>query len=110
MPERSAGFYARLLDLQPIEASPTFALFGFASGLKLGLWSCHTVEPSATPVGGSELAFAVTDDATVDRLHAQWAQDGLRIIQKPLSLDFGYTFTALDPDGHRLRVYCLHGV
>jgi catechol 2,3-dioxygenase-like lactoylglutathione lyase family enzyme len=108
-PERSARLYARLLGLQPVEASATFALFVSASGLKLGLWSRHTVEPSATPVGGSELAFAVAADAEVDRLHAQWVQDGLAVIQKPQLMDFGYTFTALDPDGHRLRAYCLHG-
>lgn len=107
-PEQSTRFYARLLGLQPVEASPTFALFVLASGLKLGLWSRHTVEPAATPVGGSELAFAVATDAEVDRLHAQWAQDGLAIVQKPQAMDFGHTFTAQDPDGHRLRVYCLH--
>lgn len=107
-PERSARFYAQLLGLQAVEASPTFALFVFASGFKLGLWSRHTVEPAATPVGGSELAFAVDSDAEVDRLHAQWQRDGLAIIQPPLTMDFGYTYTAQDPDGHRLRVYCLH--
>ena len=30
---------------------------------------------------------------------------GLRIIQEPTKMDFGFTFTAADPDGHRLRVF-----
>jgi hypothetical protein len=37
--------------------------------------------------------------------HADWIACGLRIVQEPVDLDFGYTFTALDPDGHRLRVF-----
>lgn len=42
----SAEFYARLLGRQPVEVSPTFALFMLENGLGLGLWSRHTVEPS----------------------------------------------------------------
>jgi predicted enzyme related to lactoylglutathione lyase len=33
------------------------------------------------------------------------ADGGVAIAQKPVEMDFGYTFTALDPDGHRLRVF-----
>ncbi|QLL15289.1 VOC family protein [Pseudomonas chlororaphis] len=107
-PATSANFYSRLLDRPPVELSPTFALFILDSGLKLGLWSRQDVEP-ATQVagGGSELALAVTDNQTVDRLHSQWAESGVSIAQAPTRLDFGYTFVALDPDGHRLRVLCL---
>ncbi|WP_371356692.1 VOC family protein [Pseudomonas chlororaphis] len=106
-PATSANFYSRLLDRPPVELSPTFALFILDSGLKLGLWSRQDVEP-ATQVagGGGELALAVTDNQTVDRLHSQWAESGVSIAQDPTSLDFGYTFVALDPDGHRLRMFC----
>ncbi|WP_374468302.1 hypothetical protein [Ferrovibrio sp.] len=27
------------------------------------------------------------------------------ILQPPTAMDFGYTFLAADPDGHRLRVF-----
>jgi len=27
------------------------------------------------------------------------------VAQKPVDMDFGHTFVALDPDGHRLRVF-----
>jgi predicted enzyme related to lactoylglutathione lyase len=34
-----------------------------------------------------------------------WKRRGLNIIQEPVQMDFGYTFVAADPDGHRLRVF-----
>ena len=104
-PSASAAFYADLLDAQPIEASPTFAMFKLDSGVMLGLWSRHTVEPTATPVGGSELAFAVDSDATVRSTHEAWRAKGLQIVQAPTAMDFGFTFVATDLDGHRLRVF-----
>ena len=33
-----------------------------------------------------------------------WSGRGLAIAQTPQKMDFGHTFVALDPDGHRLRV------
>ena len=101
----SARFYADLLGKAPIEASPTFAMFALESGVKLGLWGADGVVPEATPVGGSELGFVVPDVAAVHDCHARWQAAGLRIVQAPEALDFGFTFTALDPDGHRLRVF-----
>ncbi|EXF96180.1 extradiol dioxygenase [Pseudomonas fluorescens HK44] len=107
-PATSANFYSRLLDKPPVELQPTFALFILDSGLKLGLWSRHTVEPAAEAAGGGgELGFSVADKETVDTLYAVWTEQGLRIAQEPIELDFGYTFVALDPDGHRLRVFAL---
>lgn len=104
-PAASATFYAGLLDRQPVEASPTFALFALEHGLMLGLWSRHTVEPAATAPGGAELAFALPDDDAVRRTHAAWSAKGLPIVQAPARMDFGFTFVARDPDGHRLRVF-----
>ncbi|MBU6961261.1 VOC family protein [Pseudomonas sp. CVAP len=107
-PATSANFYSRLLDKPPVELQPTFALFILDSGLKLGLWSRHTVEPAAEAAGGGgELGFSVADEQAVDTLYAAWTAQGLRIAQEPIELDFGYTFVALDPDGHRLRVFAL---
>ena len=107
-PPASAAFYADLLGRQPVEASPTFVLFVFDNGFKLGLWSRHTVEPAARAAGGgAEVVIAVDTPATVDATHADWAARGLAIAQAPSDMDFGRTFVALDPDGHRLRVYWL---
>jgi catechol 2,3-dioxygenase-like lactoylglutathione lyase family enzyme len=105
-PPASTDFYAGLLGQQPVETSPTFALFALPSGLMLGLWSRHTVEPAATAAGGgAEVAFTVDHAGTVDAVHGDWLSRGLKVLQPPVDLDFGRTFVALDPDGHRLRVF-----
>ncbi|HYH38676.1 MAG TPA: VOC family protein [Azospirillum sp.] len=102
----SAAFYAGLLGAQPVESSPGFAMFVLPSGFRLGLWARHTVQPAATgAVGGGELVFTVADADMVGATHADWSRRGLRIAQEPTAMEFGHTFTALDPDGHRLRVY-----
>ncbi|WP_454675171.1 VOC family protein [Achromobacter pestifer] len=105
-PQASAAFYSALLQRPPIDSSPTFALFKLDSGLMLGLWSRHAVEPAAAGRGGaSELAFTVADADTLNQRHVDWSLRGLPILQAPTNMDFGRTFVALDPDGHRLRVF-----
>ena len=47
----------------------------------------------------------MADNATVDTIHARWAKHKTTIAQQPTTMDFGYAFTAVDPDGHRLRVF-----
>jgi predicted enzyme related to lactoylglutathione lyase len=105
-PPSSAAFYADLLGKQPAESSPTFTMFALSSGVMLGLWSRKTVQPAATPAaGGGELAIAVGDRDAVETTHADWSKRGIKIAQAPTDMDFGRTFVALDPDGHRLRVF-----
>ena len=104
-PADSAAFYARLLGQPAVQASATFAMFDLPSGVKLGLWSRHTVSPSASAAGGgTELAFIAPD---IDAMHADWAGRGVPIAQPPSDMDFGRGFVALDPDSHRLRVFRL---
>jgi catechol 2,3-dioxygenase-like lactoylglutathione lyase family enzyme len=104
-PQASARLYARLLDAQHVESAPTFVLFPLENGRMLGLWAKSDAVPAADFHGsGSELALRVADDAEVDALHDKWRAAGARILQVPTRVDFGYTFTAADPDGHRLRV------
>jgi catechol 2,3-dioxygenase-like lactoylglutathione lyase family enzyme len=103
-PPRSAALYRKLLDADPVEVSDTFALFDLP-GTAFALRSRDDVEPRATLPGGTELAFAVESDAEVRRRRNQWVKLGLHIIQEPVQMAFGYTFTAADPDGHRLRVF-----
>jgi len=105
----STRFYARLLDQQPVEASPTFAMFILPSGLGLGLWGKAGAEPPPTAAGGgSDLGFRVEAPVMVDALHADWQAKGAAILLPPTDLDFGRTFVAADPDGHRLRVYTVN--
>lgn len=105
-PPVSAKFYHEVLGIPVFEQSPTFAMLRLRDGVMLGLWSRHTVEPkSASNPGASEVAFTVADATAVETMHIEWARRGLKIVQTPTRMDFGATFVALDPDGHRLRVF-----
>lgn len=107
-PATSARFYTDLLGIQPVEQSPTFALFILPSGLALGLWGKDGVEPApAAGGGGNELGFKMTSAALIDQTHAEWSAKGATIALSPTDLDFGRSFVALDPDGHRLRIYAV---
>jgi catechol 2,3-dioxygenase-like lactoylglutathione lyase family enzyme len=108
-PLASADFYQSLFGVEPVEKSPTFALFVLNTGMKLGLWSRHTAEPSVKGEcgGGLEICFRLGDAAGVDKAYAEWSGRGLRVLQTPVEMDFGYTFVVTDPDGHRLRVYSM---
>ena len=106
-PARSALFYRELFGRPPVEESPTFAMFVFESGARLALWDRNNVEPVVSQEAGAmELAFSLPDDASVDVGFAKWQASDLTIAQAPTRMEFGYTCMALDPDGHRLRLYC----
>jgi catechol 2,3-dioxygenase-like lactoylglutathione lyase family enzyme len=105
-PPASASFYADLLGRPAIESSPTFAMLPLSDGVMLGLWSREAVEPAvAGQAGASEVAFTVADAAAVEATFIDWKKRGLKMIQQPVEMDFGHTFVATDPDGHRLRVF-----
>ncbi len=102
----SAAFYEALLGLPIIEQKDDFAMLPLRDGVMLGLWARRTVEPqSSGQSGASEIAFTAPDAAAVLALHADWRGRGLTILQAPTAMAFGTTFVALDPDGHRLRVF-----
>ncbi len=102
--EASVAFYAAIVG-DPVERSPGFAMFVFDSGARLGLWTADAVAPKPEGGPGACELSAATSRAMVDALHAQWAARGVAIAQAPTQMDFGYTFAARDPDGHRLRVF-----
>jgi catechol 2,3-dioxygenase-like lactoylglutathione lyase family enzyme len=105
-PQASAAFYARLLDRQPLDSSPNFVMFELAPGLRLGLWARRDVEPKPESSDAGELAMAVATNDEVEALCADRRRKGAAILQEPAAKDFGLTFLAADPDGHRLRVFC----
>jgi predicted enzyme related to lactoylglutathione lyase len=103
----SAAFYGALLDREGTNHSGNFATVPLEGGMTLGLWARDTVKPSATAPGTQgEIVFMVEGQPQIDALYADWQARGLAIAQELTVLDFGPTFVALDPDGHRLRV-CL---
>ncbi|MDX5984745.1 VOC family protein [Sphingomonas echinoides] len=102
----SATFYTTLLDIPIIEQKPGFSMLPLRDGVMLGLWDSDTVEPqSSGQSGANEVAFAVADAAAVDATHDVWQRRGVTILQTPTEMSFGPTFVAIDPDGHRLRVF-----
>ena len=105
-PAASAVFYSQILDLSPIEQSPTFALFALPNGVMLGLWSRETARPEVVVEGGGgEICFS---DENVDVLYARWKRLGISMALEPTAMDgMARTFVALDPDGHRIRVFKL---
>lgn len=106
-PQKSSLFYQDIFGIKPIEGSPTFVLFSLDNGVMFGLWSNHTVEPPVkVPGGGMEICFPTED---VDGLYEEWGAKHVTIAQKPTDMEFGRTFVALDPDGHRIRAYALRG-
>ena len=104
-PARSAAFYSSLLGIKPVENSPTFVLYVLPNGIKLGLWIRDEIEPAPRAAGGVEVTFSENDDAAVTATFADWSAKGAKILQSPTRMDFGFTFAAEDPDGHRLRVF-----
>ncbi|MTH48797.1 VOC family protein [Intestinirhabdus alba] len=105
---KSVDFYASLLHCEPVEKGPTFALFVLKNSFKLGLWSAYTVEPPVNEMPAratGEIIFTVAEREDVDAAYKLLGRElKVTVIQKPVTLDFGYSFTVIDPDGHRLRI------
>ena len=106
-PSASAEFYSRLLKREAaLDRLPAFADLQIYEGAKLGLWSTTAVKPAAQAVGGgSEIMFKVADTQDLMAAYADCTERGVPIAQTPAEMNFGLTFVALDPDGHRLRLY-----
>lgn len=100
----SVAFYEAVLGAPPLEASPGFALFPLSEGSMLGLWKREAVEPKVQgPSAGFELAFERSDIASLLAFRDTCWNAGAKVIQDIVEVDFGTTFAAVDPDGHRLR-------
>lgn len=102
--DRSVAFYRDVFGAEPVEHQPGFGMFVLTPGRAWGLWQRDAVEPAASSVvGGAEYCLPVGSREELDALAAAWRERGIPIEQEPTEMDFGYTFVALDPDGHRLR-------
>ena len=102
----AAALYAGVLGTKPIHEEAGFAMFPLADKTTLGLWSRASVKPASEARGSqSEICVTVASNAEVDSTQTAWEKLGLTIVQQPTELGFGYTFTAEDPDGNRIRCY-----
>ncbi|PJD95746.1 MAG: hypothetical protein CK426_09195 [Legionella sp.] len=102
---RTSQFYQDLLGIKPEEASPTFHSFALSNGMNLALKAKYSVTPpTEAKSDNGELAFTLDSNQNVDELFVAWQSRKIDILLPPTQAPFGYTFVALDPDGHRLRV------
>jgi predicted lactoylglutathione lyase len=106
-PRKSASLYSHLLGQTPVESADTFVLFVLSNGLKLGLWKASTMQPAPAAPGGVEVAFGLESREAVLRIYDEWTKLGLKVVQVPTDMDFGFTFVVACPDGHRLRPFVL---
>ncbi len=97
-PIASSGFYEKILGRPADEASPGFVMFHLHEALSLGLWRRGAVLPAADC--GHEMVIMAPDPASVDSTHDAWAGP---VLLPPTTAEFGHSFVASDPDGHRLR-------
>lgn len=103
--EKSTRFYTRLLNTEPVEQYSEFSVFALTNDMILGLQAKSGIDPAPQPhIGGTEICMSDVSNREVDEIFRKWSELGVEIIMKPAMLDFGYTFVATDPDGHRLRV------
>jgi len=102
---KSVALYSKLLGAAPVESSPNFAMFVLPNGVRLGLWATRDVQPRPSVPGGVEFGFVVESNAAVTALTKDWQSAGLTLLQPPTQMDFGFTATLADLDGHRLRVF-----
>lgn len=103
--EKSTRFYTRLLNAEPVEQYSEFSVFALSDDMILGLQAKSGIDPAPQPhIGGTEICMSDVSNRVVDEIFRKWSELGVEIIMKPAMLDFGYTFVATDPDGHRLRV------
>ncbi|WP_195432996.1 VOC family protein [Morganella morganii] len=103
--EKSTRFYTRLLNAEPVEQYSEFSVFALSDDMILGLQAKSGIDPAPQPhIGGTEICMSDISNQEVDEIYRKWSELGVEIIMKPTMLDFGYTFVATDPDGHRLRV------
>ncbi len=103
---KSHQFYEELLGIHPETSAPSFRMFRLSNNMGLGLKDKQEQQLANGP-GNNELAFTVTNPDQVDRLFLDWQQKGITVVEPPAPVTFGYTFTAIDPDGNRLRVVSL---
>jgi len=106
-PLKSAELYSKLLGREPVEKAKTFVLYVLPTGLKIGLWLADEVAPRPKPAGGIEISFSEESKDAVRATYTEWTQLGLKVVQEPTDMDFGFTFVVEDPDGHRLRPFVL---
>ncbi len=104
--KKSMGFYSKAFDCEAELLSPTFATLEFADNVKITLKQTTDLTPmSEIKGGGTELSIALSDKATFEQLFDAWKNNGIEFAQEIEASVFGFNFVAVDPDGHRIRIF-----
>lgn len=106
-PTESAKLYTKLLGVEPVDHSPTFVLYVLPNGIKIGLWLASDIAPAPRPAGGIEISFTEPSREAVTKTYEAWRALGVKVVQEPTDMPFGFTFVVEDADGHRLRPFVL---
>lgn len=101
----STEFYKKILKSSPLETYEEFSVFSLGADFILGIQAKAGIDPKPQPqFGGFEICMSDVTKSEVDVVYQEWKKLGVAFELEPTNLEFGYTFVAVDPDGHRLRV------
>lgn len=104
--EASQRFYTQVLGCRSQVLSPTFVAINFANNITVTLKQNTSLIPASNITGGgSELSIVVADSTKLQQLYQSWKVQSVEFAQDLIQLSFGVNFVALDPDGHRIRVF-----
>jgi catechol 2,3-dioxygenase-like lactoylglutathione lyase family enzyme len=101
----SRKFYSDIFECEGVVLSPTFVSFPFGGALIELKQRAQALPPTQTTGGGTELSLSVEDPKTLRIIYELWEAKKVKLIQDLTELVFGITFVAVDPDGHRIRVF-----
>ncbi|MED5505250.1 MAG: VOC family protein [Pseudomonadota bacterium] len=102
----SKDFYSQTFQCEPKVLSPSFVALDFANNVTITLKQSNALVPSSDVTGGgTEISIPVADKSRLDTLFEEWRAQGMHFTQQPEDSVFGWNFVALDPDGHRIRVF-----
>jgi catechol 2,3-dioxygenase-like lactoylglutathione lyase family enzyme len=106
----SANFYAKLFGVDAAFDGPVFASVPFRDDVRLAFWNRPVIHPAADRPGeDGEICLKADTPQMLDETFSEWKVAGITILQEPVDMPFGRTFTAADPDGHRIRVLYREG-
>ena len=104
--QQSMDFYAKAFDCEPQLLSPSFAALDFADNVKITLKQSNELTPASDiKGGGTELSMPISDKDAFEKLFADWKDKGIEFAQEIEASVFGFHFVAVDPDGHRIRIF-----
>lgn len=104
--ETSKAFYSYVFDCEGHVLSPTFVSFTLNIGINIELKQLAQADQiSKVTGGGTELSLIVKDSETLHHLFNQWQSKSVEFLQTPTKVVFGLSAVAVDPDGHRIRLF-----